>query len=185
MPWRGSSARLWRSRRCPTRTSSRSSTSERRTERRLRRHGASGRRDAAREARLGSDLPEAGRGLRAPGCQGPLRRPREGHRPPGPEAREPLRHERRPRQDPRLRPGEEGRGGRPRASETSAPTDSRPHGAGDGDGDGGLHVARAGAGAAGRSPLGHLLLRGDPLRAALGQEGIQEGHGEPTRWRRS
>ena len=35
---------------------------------------------------------------------GPGRRAREGHRPPGPEAREPLRHEGRPRQDPRLRP---------------------------------------------------------------------------------
>ena len=36
----------------------------------LRRHGASGRRDAAREARRGSDLAEAGRGLRAPDRQG-------------------------------------------------------------------------------------------------------------------
>ena len=35
---------------------------------------------------------------------------REGHRPPRPEARERVRHEGRPRQDPRLRPGEAGRG---------------------------------------------------------------------------
>ena len=35
-------------------------------------------------------------------------------------------------------------------------------------------------GLAGRSPLRHLLLRGDPLRAALGQEGVQEGHGGDT-----
>ena len=90
----------------------------------------------------------------------------------------------RPRQDPRLRPGEEGRGGRPGRGDERA-DGLGPHGARDGDGDGGLHVARAGAGAARRSPLGHLLLRGDPLRAALGQEGVQAGHGERTRWRRS
>ncbi len=28
-----------------------------------------------------------------------------------------------------------------------------------------------------RSPFRHLLVRGDPLRAALGKEGLQEGHG--------
>ncbi len=39
-------------------------------------------------------------------AQRPRRGAREGHRPPGPEARERLRHEGRPRQDPRLRPGE-------------------------------------------------------------------------------
>ena len=43
-----------------------------------------------------------------------------------------------------------------------------PHGARDGDGDDGLHVARAGPGPAGRSPLRHLLLRRDPVRDALG-----------------
>ena len=53
-----------------------------------------------------------------------------------------------------------------------------PHRARDGDGDDGLHVARAGAGAARRSPLGPLLLRGDPVRDAVGQEGVQAGHGE-------
>ena len=73
------------------------------------------------EARRGADPAEAGRGLCAPDREGPFCRPREGHRPPGPEAREPLRHQRRPRQDPRLRPGEEGRAGRA-GEETSAPT---------------------------------------------------------------
>ena len=42
----------------------------------------------------------------------PRRGAREGHRPPRPEAREPLRHEGRPRQDPRLRPREADAGGR-------------------------------------------------------------------------
>ena len=66
-----------------------------------------------------------------------------------------------------------------RATEqTSAADGLGPHRARDGDGDDGLHVARAGAGPAGRSPLGHLLVRGDPVRAAVGQEGVQAGHGE-------
>ena len=69
--------------------------------------------------------------------------------------------------------------------ETSAPTELGPHGARDGDGHAGLHVARAGAGPARRSPLGHLLLRRDPLRDALGQEGVQAATRRATRWRRS
>ena len=39
-------------------------------------------------------------------ARGPRRRARQGHRPPRPQAGEPLRHPRRPRQDPRLRPGQ-------------------------------------------------------------------------------
>ncbi len=63
--------------------------------------------------------------------------------------------------------------------QTSAPTSRRrPHGARDGDGHDGLHVARAGPRPAGRPPLGHLLLRRDPLRAALRQEGVQARHRE-------
>ena len=53
--WRGSSGRRWRSRRSPIPTSSRSSTSARRTDD-LRGHGAARRRDAARQARAGSDF---------------------------------------------------------------------------------------------------------------------------------
>ena len=37
----------------------------------------------------------------------------------------------------------------------------------------GLHVARAGQGTSGRPLLGHLLVRNDPLRAALGEQGVQ------------
>ena len=57
-------------------------------------------------------------------ARGPLGRPRERRRPPGPEAREPLRHQGRPPQDPRLRPGEEGRRPSLPAEKTSAPTGS-------------------------------------------------------------
>ena len=45
----------------------------------------------------------------------------------------------------------------------------RRHGAGRRARDARLHVAGAGAGQAGRRPVGHLLLRRDPLRDALGQ----------------
>ncbi len=61
---------------------------------------------------------------------------------------------------------------------TSARDGLGPHGARDGDGHDGLHVARAGAGTARGSPLGSLLARDDPVRDALGQEGVQAGHGE-------
>ena len=109
--------------------------------------------------------------LRAADRARPRRRAREGHRPPRPEAREPLRHAGRPRQDPRLRSRQaDAPGGRLAGHEPS-------------DGDGGhgarrrprharLHVARAGARQARRRALGHLLLRRDPLRDALGQEGV-------------
>ena len=69
-------------------------------------------------------------------------------------------------------------GGRRSGGEDERGDGLGPHGARDGDGHDGLHVARAGAGAARRSPLGHLLVRDDPLRDALGQEGVQAGHGE-------
>ena len=143
----------------------------------LRRDGASRRRDAAGQARHGPDRAEAGHRLRAPGRERPLGGPREGHRPPGPEAGEPVRLEGRPSQDPRLRAGEESRD-RHSGGEDERADGRGPHGSRDGDGHDGLHVARAGAGTARRSPLGPLLARDDPLRDALGQEGVQAGHGE-------
>ena len=72
----------------------------------LRRPGAARGRDAARGARRRQAPAAQGDRLRAPDRPRPRGGAREGHRPPGPEAREPLRHERRPRQDPRLRPGQ-------------------------------------------------------------------------------
>ena len=82
---------------------------------------------------------------------------------------------RRPRQDPRLRPREEGRGPRPGGRDERS---DRPgsHGARHRDGDGRLHVARAGPRAFDRSALRHLFFRDDPLRAALGEEGVSAGH---------
>ena len=144
---------------------------------RLRRHGASGRRDAAREARHRTDPQSRGGRLRPSDCEGPLRRPRKGGPPPRSEARERVRDEGRPRQDSRFRPGEESRGG------GSGRGDERgdrlqPHAARNRDGNDGLHVSRAGAGASGRSPFRHLLFRNDPLRAARGQEGFPTENGE-------
>src|SRR5204862_79799 len=82
----------------------------------------------------------------------------EGDRPPGPEAREPVRHQRRPRQDPRLRPGQAHAARRPlRAADEPAhrpgnrarcrPRDAR------------LHGARAGEGEVRGRAVRHLLLR--------------------------
>ena len=70
----------------------------------LRRPGAARGRDAALGARRRTARAAQGDRLRHPDRPRPRRRAREGDRPPGPEAREPLRHEGRPRQDPRLRP---------------------------------------------------------------------------------
>ena len=99
----------------------------------------------------------------------PRRRARQGHRPPGPEAREPLRHERRPRQDPRLRPRQADAGQRGLGPADQPADRDRGHRARHGHGHDRLHVARAGQGQARRRALGHLLLRRDPLRDALGQ----------------
>ena len=79
---------------------------------RLRRHGAARGPHAAREAegRPASGQPRPA--LLPADRRGPLGRSREGDRPPRPETREPLRHERRPGQDPRLRPGQAGRASR-------------------------------------------------------------------------
>ena len=63
--------------------------------------------DAARAARAAARSRRARRvDYAAADRAGPRRRAREGHRPPRSQARERLRDERRPRQDPRLRPGQ-------------------------------------------------------------------------------
>ena len=73
----------------------------------LRRVRAARGRDAARSAwRARPASRPQGRRLRDPDRARPGRGPREGDRPPRPQAREPLRHPGRPRQDPRLRPGQ-------------------------------------------------------------------------------
>ena len=80
-------------------------------------------------------------------AHGPRRGAREGDRPPGPEAREPLRHEGRAGQDPRLRPREADAAGGPGAAGRRT---CRPATAGTEPGvvlgHARLHVARAGAG---------------------------------------
>ena len=143
---------------------------------RLRRHGAPRRGNAAREARV-RDLIRKGRGrARAADCPGTLRRARKGRGPPRPETGERLRRPGRPRQDPRLRPGQaDGAGLDGRADERA--DGLRADGAGNGDGHGRLHVARAGARASARPPVRHLLVRSDPVRASVGKEGLPAGHG--------
>ncbi len=93
---------------------------------------------------------------------------REGHRPPGPQAREHLRDQRRPREDPRLRPRQAHAHRRARPGDEPSDRDRR-HGTGRRHGHARLHVARAGARQTRRRALGHLLLRRDPLRDALGK----------------
>ena len=75
-------------------------------------------RRCARRSRAGSCRRERRSTSRSQIAHGLASGAREGDRPPGPEAREPLRHEGRPRQDPRFRAGEahahRGRAGRSR-----------------------------------------------------------------------
>ena len=80
--------------------------------------------------------------MRGAGRARPRRRPRAGHRPPRPQAREPVRHEGRAREDPGLRSG--AAGGRRRTRGTGATeTLTRDTEPGDVLGTVGLHVARS------------------------------------------
>ena len=133
----------------------------------VRRHGAARGRDPAQPpARPGRCPVRKALDYAIQIARGPRRRAREGDRPPGPEAREPVPDEGRAGQDPGLRPGQAD------AAETDGapadePADGDPrHRAGRRARDGRLHVARAGAGQARRPPLGHLRVRRDPLRDA-------------------
>ena len=136
--------------------------------------GVARRREPAHASR-GDGPPDAqGPRLCDPDRPRPRRRARQGDRPPRPEARERLRHPGRAGQDPRLRPGQAHplRGFAGLEPGPHAFTGQRGHDARDPDGHGGLHVSRAGAPAARGLPLRHLLLRGDPLRDALGAAGL-------------
>ena len=131
------------------------------------RHGAPRGRDAARAA-LGRRAARAqGHRLRDPGRPRAGGGAREGDRSPGPEAREPLRDERRPGQDPRLRP-RQADAGRRRGRAADEPADRRRHRARRRARHARLHGARAGQGKEGRRALGHLLVRRRPLRDDLG-----------------
>ena len=95
----------------------------------------------------------------------PGRGARKRNRPSRSEAGQHLRHERRPREDPRLRARETDREGACHRSD-ALPDRLRLHGAGHGDGNGRLHVSGAGERTRGRRPFGHLLLRCGALRDA-------------------
>ena len=142
----------------------------------VRRHGAARGRDAAR-ARL-APLPDAAAGpvLRRAGGPGPRRRPREGDRPPRPQARERVRDDGRAGEGAGLRPGQARgpAGGRQRGADRVLPDGG--HGAGAAAGDGRLHVAGAGARAAGGPPDGRLLARGGAVRAAGREAPLPAGH---------
>ena len=184
-PSPGSSARPRRSRRSPTRTSSRSSTSARTTasptpsrsssKARRSRERLDARRRSRRSRRV--DSRSRSRGPRA-------RRTSKGivHRDLKPENI--FVTQRRARQDPRLRPGEAGRGAPRTATRRARPTGTA-HGAGHGHGHRRLHVARAGARRAGRPPLRHLLVRLRALRDADRAGGVPAGLSAPRRWPRS
>src|SRR6266542_2796925 len=96
---------------------------------------------------------------------------REGDRASGSQAREPVRDEGWPRQDPRLRTGE-AHAHRDRARGHGPSDRDRRHRAGRRARDARVHVAGAGQGKARRRPIGHLLFRRDPLRDAFGNESV-------------
>ena len=111
-------------------------------------------------------------------AQGPRRGAREGHRPPGPEAREPLRDQRRARQDPRLRPREADAGGGGSADRRRTCRRLRRHGARRRAGDARLHVAGAGAGASRPIARSDLFAFGAILYEMLsGPRAFQRRHG--------
>ena len=91
---------------------------------------------------------------------------REGDRPPGPEAREPLRHEGRPGQDPRLRPGEADASNEARPDATSLPTAAGATEPGVVLGTLGYMSPEQVKGKPADARSRHLLLRRDPLRDA-------------------
>ena len=90
------------------------------------------------------------------------RRAPEGNHPPRPEAREPVPHQRRRGQDPRLRPRTSDATARSRGLDTHRPDRARRTA-----GNGRLHVPRTGPRGARRRTLGHLLLRNRAVRDVL------------------
>ena len=107
-PGRCSASSRRRGRRAPSTTRTSSAVYDVGTHdgRALRRHGAAGGRDAARSGSAPAPSRRARRSTTRSRSPGPGRRAREGHRPPRPEAGEHVRDAGRPRQDPRLRPGQ-------------------------------------------------------------------------------
>ena len=116
-----------------------------------------------------------GRGVRRPDRARPRGRARARHRPPRPQAREPVPDQGRARQDPRLRHREARTGGRGKGRDRRRDALPHRHEPRHDDGHGRLHVPRAGPRPADGPPLGPLLFRGRSLRDAHGQAGVQ-GH---------
>ncbi len=109
--------------------------------------------------------------LRYPDPPRPRRGPRQGDRPPGPEAREPVPDQGRPRQDPRLRHRQAGPAGRRARRQRRG--DPLPHDTRNPDRNRRVHVPRAGAGPGRRPPLRPLRLRRRALRDAHRQRAFK------------
>ena len=128
------------------------------------RHGAPRRRDVAPERsrpdRFRCGSPSTGRPDRARA----RRRPREGHRPPGPEAREPLRHDGRPSKI--LDFGLARQMALPAGEDTKSPTVAHGDRSRNPARDGRIHGAGAGERTAGRRAIGHFRVRVCSLRDA-------------------
>ena len=112
------------------------------------------------------------RGLRGPDRAGPGRGPREGDRPPRPQAREPLRHQGRAGEDPGLRPGQAPAGARPARSSRRGRDGFHRDRGGRRPRHRRLHVARAGQGGSRRPSVRHLRLRVGALRDAVGPAAV-------------
>ena len=141
----------------------------------LPRDGAHRRHEPARAARFGAASGQEAARRRRPGRRGPRQGARRGDRPPGPEARERHGHERRLREDPRLRPGEALRGAHGqgvRRPDGDPPGDAARHR----DGNGRLHVPRAGERTRGRLPVGPVFAGLDPVRDGDFEARVPEEH---------
>ena len=123
----------------------------------------------------GRDSPAQGHRL----CDADRRRAgggaREGDRPPGPEAREPVPDQRRAGQDPGLRSREADADGGRGASADQLPTAAGPSRASSWARWATCRPSRSRASR--RRALRHLRLRGDPVRDAVGPAGVPRRHG--------
>ena len=134
---------------------------------------AAGGHDAAAGGRARRPPPTQSRGLRGPDRAGPGRGPRQGDRPPGSQAREPLRHQGRAGEDPGFRPRQAPAGVRSARSPRRGRDDFHRDRGGRRPRHRRLHVARAGPRGSRGPSLRHLRLRVGVPRDAVGRAAVQ------------